>query len=159
MRWLDEFKAFIQRGNVIDLAVAVIMGAAFGKIVTSLVSDLVMPLIGIATQSVNLATLQYDLPSPTDPNKVLATLKYGSFLQAGIDFLIIALCVFLLVKAVNALQKKGDPKPADLTTQEKLLTEIRDLLQTRRETEDFDTIVAQVPITPEQKKERPPAAT
>lgn len=133
MGLVSEFKAFIQRGNVIDLAVAVIMGGAFGKIVTSLVGDLVMPLIGILTQSVNIADLQYKLPNPTDPDKVLATLKYGAFLQAGIDFLLIALCVFFLVKAVNAVQRKEPepPKPVELTAQEKLLTEIRDLLKAK----------------------------
>ena len=132
MRWLDEFKAFIQRGNVIDLAVAVIMGAAFGKIVTSLVGDLVMRLVGIVTRSVNIAELKYELVSPSDPEKVLATLKYGAFLQAGIDFLLIAFCVFLLVKAVNTLHKKEDPKPPEPTAQEKLLMEIRDLLKEKK---------------------------
>jgi large conductance mechanosensitive channel len=132
MGWIGEFKAFIKRGNVIDLAVAVIIGAAFTKIVNSLVSDLLMPLIGIATQSVNLATLQYELWLPADAEKPLAVLKYGAFLQAGIDFLIVAFCVFWLVKAVNVIHVskiEEPPKPVDLTTEEKLLTEIRDLLQ------------------------------
>ena len=133
MAWVDEFKAFIKRGNVIDLAVAVIIGAAFGKFVNSLVTDLLMPLIGIITQSVNLATLDYKLYLPSDPEKPVAVLKYGAFLQAGIDFLIIAFCVFWLVKAVNAIHtSKEEPKPAELTTQEKLLTEIRDLLKNEK---------------------------
>ncbi len=133
MRLLDEFKAFIQRGNVIDLAVAVVMGAAFGKIVASLVGDLMMPLVGIVTQSVSLADLKYDLPNPADPDKILTTLKYGAFLQASIDFLLIALCVFFVVKAVNMLYKKEDPKPAEPTAQEKLLMEIRDLLKAKQQ--------------------------
>src|SRR5262245_28920606 len=131
MGFFQEFKAFIKRGNVIDLAVAVIIGAAFGKIVTSLVTDLMMPLIGIATQSVNLATWQYELPNPADANKPLAVLKYGAFLQASIDFLIIAFCVFLLVKLVNMIHAEP-PKPVELTIQEKLLTEIRDLLKEKQ---------------------------
>lgn len=131
MSLAQEFKKFIQRGNVIDLAVGVIIGAAFGKIVASLVGDILMPLIGIVTSGVNIAGLSYDLPNPTDPTKVLVTLKYGSFLQASIDFLIIAFCVFLLVKAVNSMQKKEEPLPAEPTAQEKLLTEIRDLLKAK----------------------------
>jgi large conductance mechanosensitive channel len=134
MVWFEEFKAFIKRGNVLDLAVAVIIGAAFTKIVNSLVSDMIMPLIGIATQSINLATLHYELFLPGDPQKPAADLKYGSFLQAGIDFLIVAFCVFWLVKLINALHqsKVEDPKPVELTTQEKLLTEIRDLLKNQK---------------------------
>ena len=127
MSWLEEFKAFIKRGNVMDLAVAVIIGAAFGKIVNSLVSDLLMPLIGIATRSVNIADLQYEMRNPVD-DTVLATLKHGAFLQACIDFILIAFCVFWLVKGINMLYK-SPPKPVELSTQEKLLTEIRDLLK------------------------------
>ena len=132
MGLLAEFKKFIRRGNVIDLAVGVIIGAAFGKIVASLVGDILMPLIGIMTRGINIAGLSYDLPNPTDPEKILVTLKYGSFLQASIDFLIIAICVFLLVKAINAIQKKEEEKPPEPTAQEKLLTEIRDLLKAKQ---------------------------
>jgi large conductance mechanosensitive channel len=128
MRWLQEFKTFIQRGNVIDLAVAVIIGAAFGKIVTSLVGDIIMPTIGIVTRGVNISGLAFTLDD--------AVLKYGAFLQAVIDFLIIAFCVFLIVKAINTLNVQkllaGEPKPAELTLQEKLLTEIRDLLKAQQ---------------------------
>jgi large conductance mechanosensitive channel len=128
MRWLQEFKTFIQRGNVIDLAVAVIIGAAFGKIVTSLVGDIIMPVIGIVTRGVNISGLAFTLDD--------AVLKYGAFLQAVIDFLIVAFCVFLLVKAINALKVQkllaGEPKPAEMTLQEKLLTEIRDLLKAQQ---------------------------
>jgi large conductance mechanosensitive channel len=131
MRWLDEFKAFIQRGNVMDLAIAVIIGAAFGKIVTSLVGDVLMPLLGVATQGMNFSSLELHLGAG-------ASLKYGAFLQAILDFLIISLCVFLLVKALNALHKKKDEeaKPADMSTEEKLLTEIRDLLKAKQESSD-----------------------
>jgi large conductance mechanosensitive channel len=130
MRWLDEFKAFIQRGNVIDLAVAVIIGAAFGKIVSSLVGDVLMPLLSSLTPENAIAKLHVQVGG--------AQLRYGAFLQAVIDFFIIAFCVFLLVKAVNALNLQKvlavEAKPAELTLQEKLLTEIRDLLMAKQET-------------------------
>jgi large conductance mechanosensitive channel len=128
MGWLKEFKAFIQRGNVIDLAVAVIIGAAFGKIVTSLVGDIIMPLVGFVTRGVNISGLSLTFDD--------AVLKYGAFLQAVIDFLIIAFCVFWLVKAINALNvqklQASETKAPDLTLQEKLLTEIRDLLKAQQ---------------------------
>ena len=130
MSLLSEFKTFVHRGNVMDLAVGVIIGAAFGKIVASLVADLLMPIIGLMTLGIDVAKLSYEVPNPVDPEKIWVTLKYGSFLQASIDFLIIAFCVFLLVKAVNALHKKEDPK-AEPTEQEKLLMEIRDLLKAK----------------------------
>jgi large conductance mechanosensitive channel len=133
MSVVSEFKTFIQRGNVIDLAVGVIMGAAFGKIVGSLVADVLMPIVGLMTRGVDVAKLSYDLPNPADPAKILVTLKYGNFLQASIDFLLIAVCVFLLVKAVNTLNKKEAPKPPEPTPQEKLLAEIRDLLKAKQE--------------------------
>jgi large conductance mechanosensitive channel len=128
MGWLQEFKAFIQRGNVIDLAVAVIIGAAFGKIVASLVGDIIMPLIGMITGGFNISGLAVTVND--------AVLKYGAFLQSVIDFLIIAFCVFWLVKAINALNVHkllaGEAKTPDLTLQEKLLTEIRDLLKAQQ---------------------------
>jgi large conductance mechanosensitive channel len=128
MGWLQEFKTFIQRGNVIDLAVAVIIGSAFGKIVTSVVADIIMPVIGIMTRGINISGLSFTLDD--------AVLKYGAFLQAVIDFLIVAFCVFLIVKAINALNVQkllaGEPKPAELTLQERLLTEIRDLLKAQQ---------------------------
>src|SRR5438874_999175 len=130
MHWLDEFKAFIQRGNVIDLAVAVIIGAAFGKIVTSLVGDVLTPLLSVLTPDHAIAKLHVKISG--------ADLMYGAFLQAVIDFFIIAFCVFLLVKGVNALNLQkvlaGEAKPAELSMQEKLLTEIRDLLKAKQET-------------------------
>jgi len=134
MGLIAEFKAFIQRGNVIDLAVAVIIGAAFGKIVSSLVSDVITPLLGIVPQGNDLfAALEIPLYHG-------AKIKLGSFLQSVIDFLFISFCIFLLVKAVNAIHLEKvlapEPKPAELTPQEKLLTEIRDLLKAKQEPEN-----------------------
>ena len=142
MRLLDEFKAFIQRGNVIDLAVAVIIGAAFGQIVNSLVNDVLTPFLGIAKQG-------NDIFSALDvPLYEGAIIKFGAFLQAVLNFLIIAFCVFLVVKGVNALHLAkvlaGTPSPAELTTQEKLLTEIRDLLKAREEPTPIDSNERQV---------------
>src|SRR5262245_15341224 len=127
MSVLSEFRDFINRGNVMDLAVGVIIGAAFGKIVSSLVGDLLMPVIGLVMGGVNFSGLAAQIGgTPEAP----VLLKYGNFIQMVIDFLIIAFCVFMLVRAVNAIQKpKGAPAepPADV----KLLTEIRDLLRAR----------------------------
>jgi large conductance mechanosensitive channel len=131
MSLITEFKAFIQRGNVIDLAVAVIIGAAFGKIVSSLVSDVITPLLGIAPQGSDVLSV-LDIPLYQG-----AKIKVGAFLQSVIDFLIISFCVFMLVKGVNAIHLEkvlaGEPKPVELTTQEKLLTEIRDLLKAQQQ--------------------------
>jgi large conductance mechanosensitive channel len=128
MTWIEEFKAFIQRGNVIDLAVAVVMGAAFNKIVNSLVNDILSPILGIATRDGNIFSgLDIPLYGGVD-------LKLGAFLQAVLNFFIIAFCVFLLVKGMNTLHRKmmaSQPKPMELSTQEKLLTEIRDLLKAK----------------------------
>ena len=127
MKWFDEFKTFIQRGNVIDLAVAVIIGAAFTSIVTSFVNDVVTPILGVATKGGDIFS-GFDIPLWGD-----AVIRLGKFLQAILNFLIIAFCVFWMVKAINTLRihtlLEGGPKPLELTTQEKLLTEIRDLLK------------------------------
>jgi large conductance mechanosensitive channel len=127
---LEEFKAFIQRGSVVDMAVGVIIGGAFGKIVSSLVGDLIMPPIGFVTGGVDFSALKFTIGgTPTAP----VTINYGVFLQTTIDFLIIAFCVFLLVKGVNRLQRpKPAPAPAappEPTAEVKLLTEIRDALR------------------------------
>lgn len=132
MGLLREFREFIQRGNVIDLAVGVIMGAAFGKIVSSLVADILMPPIGYLSQGVKFSDLSIPLTLPAidggdAPPPV--TINYGNFLQTVFDFLIVAACVFLLVKAVNTMRRHSDAKPTAPTTQEKLLMEIRDLLK------------------------------
>ena len=128
MGMLQEFVTFIKRGNVIDLAVGVIIGAAFGKIVSSLVADILMPAIGLLMGGVNFGGLAVQIGgTPEAP----ALLKYGLFLQAVVDFLIIAACVFLIVKAVNALQRPAPGAPPDPPEEVKLLREIRDSLRAR----------------------------
>lgn len=120
---IKEFRDFIMRGNVLDLAVAVVIGAAFGAIVTSLVNDIIMPLIGIIIGGVNFTGLSVQVGE--------AQVLYGNFIQAIINFLIIALVIFLLVKAVNTAMRKKVEEPAGPpvpSLEEKLLTEIRDLL-------------------------------
>lgn len=129
MGMLSEFQAFIKRGNVMDLAVGVIIGGAFGKIVSSVVGDILMPVIGLALGGINFSGLALAIGG-TEAAPVL--LKYGSFIQAIIDFLIIAFCVFLLVKGINSLQKPAPAAPApEVPADVKLLTEIRDLLKAR----------------------------
>lgn len=129
MGMVQEFKEFIQRGNVIDMAVGVIIGAAFGKIVGSVVNDVLMPPIGLASGGMDFKALKLAIGgTPEAP----VTINYGMFLQTTIDFLIIAFCVFLLVKAVNKLRPPAPPPAApEPTAEEKLLTEIRDLLRQR----------------------------
>jgi large conductance mechanosensitive channel len=142
---VSEFKAFVQRGNVVDMAVGVIIGGAFGKIVASLVADVLTPPLGYITGGVDFKDLKHSLPpltiqlpDPTSPgsfvSKVLpaAEIKYGVFLQATFDFLIIAFCVFMLIKLMNSMKKVEEAKPAappEPSAEEKLLTEIRDLLK------------------------------
>jgi large conductance mechanosensitive channel len=129
MGMISEFKTFVQRGNVMDMAVGVIIGGAFGKIVSSFVSDVLMPPIGLAIGGVKFSDLAIRLGG-TDEAPV--NLAYGAFLQATFDFLIIAFCVFLLVKAVNSMKKLAEPAPAPgPTVDQQLLTEIRDLLRQR----------------------------
>lgn len=120
---IKEFREFIMRGNVLDLAVAVIIGGAFGAIVTSLVDDIIMPLIGILMGGVDFSGLAVQVGG--------ATLTYGNFIQAIINFLIIALALFLIIKAANSvMRKKAEaPTPPAPTAEEKLLAEIRDLLK------------------------------
>jgi large conductance mechanosensitive channel len=151
MSILKEFKEFAMRGNVVDLAVGVVIGAAFGKIVTSLVNDVIMPPIGKLTGGVDFNDKFISL----DPEKLgkfiadhqpldrahvtLAQAKaagasvvaYGSFLSTILDFLIVAFCIFLVVKLMNRLWKQPAPAPAEPTAQEKLLMEIRDLLRAK----------------------------
>lgn len=140
---LNEFKAFAVKGNAVDMAVGVIIGGAFGKIVSSIVNDIIMPPIGWIIGGVNFSDLKFELPSVQLGNETMqaATINYGAFIQTVIDFLIIAFCVFLLVKGINklaSLKKKEEeaaapapeePKP---TKEELLLTEIRDLLKERK---------------------------
>ena len=147
MGMIQEFKAFVQRGNVVDLAVGVIMGAAFGKIVNSIVADVLMPPIGFLIGGIKFTDLKVPLPAVKvkvpDPTKTgefvektldAATINYGNFLQTTFDFLIIACCVFMLVKAMNSMKKKEDAAPTappEPTVTEKLLTEIRDALKAK----------------------------
>jgi len=135
MSLLKEFKDFAMRGNVIDLAVAVIIGGAFGKIITSLVADVIMPPIGLLVGGVNFTDLRWEMKGPEIVNgvhKAAVTMNYGNFLQVTFDFLIVALCVFLVVKGMTTISKKKEeviaaaPEP---TKEEQLLTEIRDLLK------------------------------
>ena len=165
MGFIKEFKEFAMKGNVMDMAVGVIVGGAFGKIVSSLVDDVLMPAIGLLTGGIDLSSLEYHLPPMSEmvgdaasavgaegavdaaidaagtvaanagvaTEAVGATLKYGLFLQNVIDFLIIALCIFLMIKAMNKLMpKKEEPEAPAGPTQEELLGEIRDLLKEKK---------------------------
>ena len=127
--FIQEFKDFAMRGNVMDMAVGVIIGGAFGKIVSSLVDDMLMPLVGMVTGNIDFTTLTYQVGE----GEGAAVLKYGTFIQNTIDFLIVAFCVFLIIKAINAATKKKAeeapaPEPPAPSKEETLLTEIRDLL-------------------------------
>lgn len=132
MSFISEFKEFAMRGNVIDMAVGVVIGGAFGKIVSSLVGDVIMPVVGVITGGVNFTDLKLTLKETVDSAPAV-TINYGSFIQTMVDFLIIAFCIFCVIKALNSLKKKpveeapaAEPEtPADIA----LLTEIRDLLK------------------------------
>jgi large conductance mechanosensitive channel len=123
MSMLQEFKSFAMKGNVVDLAVGVIIGAAFGKIVASLVEDVIMPILGTLIGGINFSGLAITVGS--------ATLKYGKFLQTCLDFLIIAWAIFVAVKLINRLRKEEPAAPPAPPKQEVLLEEIRDLLKKR----------------------------
>ena len=131
MKILDEFKKFAMKGNMVDMAVGIIIGAAFGKIVTSLVNDIIMPPIGLLLGGVNFTELKVVLKAATETNPAV-TWNYGSFIQVAIDFLIVAFVIFMLIKGINAMKKKEDAAPAAPpapTKDQVLLTEIRDLLK------------------------------
>ena len=130
MKLVDEFKAFIMRGNVVDMAVGVIIGGAFGKIVTSLVNDIFMPIIGMIIGNVDFTSLEIKLGEPVEGAEQ-AAIKYGMFIQEIVNFLIIALCIFMFIKLITKMQKKKEEEPApapEPTKEEVLLTEIRDAL-------------------------------
>lgn len=137
-KFMKEFKEFAVKGNAVDMAVGVIIGGAFGKIVSSIVNDIIMPPIGWIIGGVNFSDLKVTLPAvklPGEEELAAATINYGAFLQTLIDFTIIAFCVFLLVKGINKLAKKKEPEspapptPPEPSAEEKLLMEIRDLLK------------------------------
>ena len=135
MGLLKEFKEFAMRGNVIDLAVGVIIGSAFGKIIASFVADVIMPPIGLLVGGVNFADLKWQM-KPAEVvdgvKKAAVTMNYGNFLQATFDFLIVAFVIFLFIKGINRVNKKKEEAPvtpAAPTKEVQLLTEIRDLLK------------------------------
>ena len=140
MGFIKEFKEFAMKGNVMDMAVGVIIGGAFGKIVTSLVNDVLMPLISVATGGISFTDLFINL-SDDVKYKTLAEAQeagasvfaYGQFIQNIFDFIIIAFCIFMMIKAMNKLKKKEEPAPEAPAgpTQEELLAEIRDLLKNK----------------------------
>lgn len=137
--FLKEFKEFAMRGNMLDMAVGIIVGAGFGKIVTSLVNDILMPPIGMLLGNVNFTDLKITLRQAfTDAAGIAqpaVTINYGNFIQVVIDFVIIAFCVFLVVKMMNQLRQKPKEEtavPPAPTEDQKLLTEIRDLLKEKK---------------------------
>lgn len=140
MGMLKEFKEFAMRGNVIDLAVGVVIGGAFGKIVASLVADVIMPPIGLLVGGVNFTDLKLEM-KPAEVvdgvEKAAVTLNYGNFLQVTFDFIIVAFAIFMFIKLINKLNRKKEeapappPAPPAPTKEEVLLTEIRDILKTK----------------------------
>lgn len=137
-----EFKEFAFKGNVLDLAVAVVMGGAFGKIVTSLVNDIIMPIVGFFTAGTDYSSLKYVMsPAVMEGDKVItpeAAILYGSFIKNIVDFLIIAFSIFIAIKLINKANKKKveapspAPEPAPVPEDVKLLEEIRDLLKAQK---------------------------
>jgi large conductance mechanosensitive channel len=146
MSMLKEFKEFAMRGSVVDLAVGIIIGAAFGKIVNSVIEDLIMPLVGKAIGNVDFSNLYIPLsdkilkindqwPALADAKKLGPVFAYGNFITILINFLILAFCIFMLIKGMNSLKRKEEAKPVAPpapSAQEKLLTEIRDTLRARQ---------------------------
>ena len=133
MSMMKEFKEFAAKGNMLDMAVGIIVGAAFGKIITSLVSDVLMPPVGLIIGGVDFKTLKLTLKQAVGDTAAV-TLNYGVFIQTIVDFVIVAFAIFLLIKGVNAMRKKQEEAPAvppAPPTQEVLLGEIRDLLKIR----------------------------
>lgn len=135
MGFLKEFREFAMRGNVIDLAVGVVIGASFGKIVTSLVDDVIMPPIGYVTGGIDFSSLRYVIQA-ADESAGLSevAINYGNFINVIIQFLIVAFCIFLMIKGINSLKRKEveEPKAAPVPSNEEvLLAEIRDLLKTK----------------------------
>lgn len=139
MSLIKEFKDFAMRGNVVDMAVGVIIGAAFGKIVSSLVNDIIMPLVGVVTGGMDFTDLKWVIQKGiTEGETVIqpeVTMNYGAWIQTVVDFLIVAFCIFVMIKFMNQLRKKKEEAPAptpEPTKEEQLLTEIRDILKEQR---------------------------
>ena len=141
MSFIQDFKAFALKGNVVDMAVGVIIGGAFGKIVTSVVNNIIMPPIGVVTGGVDFTDLKVTLKEAVVEGETVVseavTLNYGQFIQDVVDFLIIAFCIFLMIKGIAKLSRKQEEAPAEPapepepSAEEKLLTEIRDLLKNK----------------------------
>lgn len=141
-KFLNEFKEFAMKGNVMDMAVGVIIGGAFGKIVSSLVNDLLMPLVGALIGNVDFTTLSTTLREAVMDGETVVkpavVLNYGNFIQVTVDFLIVAFCIFAVIKAINAMKKKEEPAPAEPEAPAPkpddvvLLEEIRDLLKKQK---------------------------
>ncbi|MBL9166986.1 MAG: large conductance mechanosensitive channel protein MscL [Verrucomicrobiales bacterium] len=139
MGFMSEFKAFAVKGNVIDMAVGVIIGGAFGKIIGSVIDDIIMPVVGKVIGNVDFSNMFIPLSGQTskvlaDARKEGAVLAYGNFLTVVINFTILAFCIFMMVKAINNLKKKEEAKPSappEPSKEEKLLAEIRDILKAR----------------------------
>lgn len=130
MSLLKEFRSFVMRGNVVDMAVGIVIGAAFGKIVSSFVSDVLMPPIGLLLGGVDFSNLMITIKAASGDVPAVAV-KYGVFVNTIIDFIIIAFAIFLVVLGMNKMQKKKEEAPPKPSSEEKLLAEIRDLLKTR----------------------------
>ena len=133
MSMISEFKSFAMRGNVVDMAVGIVMGGAFGKIVSSFVADVLMPPIGLALGGVDFSDLAITL-SEAQGEVAAVTVNYGAFIQTVVDFLIIAFAIFLVVKGMNSMKKKEEaapPEPPKPSKEEELLTEIRDALRAK----------------------------
>ena len=141
-KFFEEFKQFAMRGNVIDLAVGVVVGGAFGKITTSLVNDIIMPAVSMLTGGINFSDWKLVLKQAVVENgeeiAAAVTINYGTFISVIIDFIILAFAVFCMVKAINSLHRKKEeapaapPAPPEPSAEEKLLTEIRDLLRDQK---------------------------
>ncbi|KGE15526.1 MULTISPECIES: large-conductance mechanosensitive channel protein MscL [Sphingobacterium] len=135
MGFFKEFKEFAMRGSVVDLAVGVVIGGAFGKIVTSLVNDIIMPPIGVVTGGVDFSNLKYVLTAANEQAGVEeVAINYGTFVNVVIQFIIVAFCIFLVIKGLNSLKKKEEAAPAAPAApskEEVLLTEIRDILRNK----------------------------
>jgi large conductance mechanosensitive channel len=138
MSFISEFKAFAMRGNVVDMAVGIIIGGAFGKIVSSIVADIIMPPVGLLLGGVKFTDLKFELkPAVLDAAGAVKTaavsINYGNFLQTTVDFLIIAFAIFMMIKAMNSMKQQEAPveapAPPEPTKEEVLLAEIRDILK------------------------------